>query len=157
MLSYFDYPAPSLEVVQVVHLHHLIFRNVNENLSNSKFFENMYTFFYKTVIKITWLHLKLSLLDFLPLNQKVFVGQLTFSKNLHHSIWIHCDGAAIFSVKDFIHNFFLWTSDAKIEAISNHLKMGDSRAAVVISIHPKLVIAAYTDELDCVAMLQFPR
>ena len=30
--------APSLEVVQVVHLHHSIFRNVNENLSNSKSF-----------------------------------------------------------------------------------------------------------------------
>jgi hypothetical protein len=36
-----------------------------------------------------------------------------------------------------------------------HLENGDSRAAVVISLQP-LVIAAYTDEFDCVAMLQFP-
>jgi hypothetical protein len=36
-----------------------------------------------------------------------------------------------------------------------HLENGDSRAAVVISLSP-LIIAAYTDELDCVAMLKFP-
>jgi hypothetical protein len=36
-----------------------------------------------------------------------------------------------------------------------HLENGDSRAAVVISLQP-LVIAAYTDEFDCVAMLEFP-
>lgn len=36
-----------------------------------------------------------------------------------------------------------------------HLLCGDSRAAMVISINP-LLIAAYTDEFDCVAMLKFP-
>jgi hypothetical protein len=35
-----------------------------------------------------------------------------------------------------------------------HLACGDSRAALVISIDP-LLVAAYTDELDCVAILQF--
>lgn len=36
-----------------------------------------------------------------------------------------------------------------------HLQFGDSRAAVVITAAP-LLIAAYTDELDCIAMLRFP-
>lgn len=36
-----------------------------------------------------------------------------------------------------------------------HMETGDSRAALVISVNP-LLIAAYTDELDCIAMLQFP-
>ena len=39
--------------------------------------------------------------------------------------------------------------------IEEQLECGDSRAAVVISTSP-LLIAAYTDELDCVAMLRFP-
>ena len=36
-----------------------------------------------------------------------------------------------------------------------HLLCGDSRAAMVTSIAP-LLVAAYTDELDCVAILKFP-
>lgn len=36
-----------------------------------------------------------------------------------------------------------------------HLKYGDSRAAIVVSTSP-ILVAAYTDELDCVAMLHFP-
>jgi hypothetical protein len=36
-----------------------------------------------------------------------------------------------------------------------HMQHGDSRAALVVSLRP-LLIAAYTDEFDCVAMLQFP-
>lgn len=35
-----------------------------------------------------------------------------------------------------------------------HLRYGDSRAAVVVCVHP-LLVAAYTDELDCVAILRF--
>ena len=42
-----------------------------------------------------------------------------------------------------------------IEAAVDHMRYGDSRAAVVISVSPFLV-AAYTDELDCVALLRFP-
>ena len=41
------------------------------------------------------------------------------------------------------------------EMIDEFLRMGDSRAAVVISCTP-LRVAAYTDELDCVAVLAFP-
>jgi hypothetical protein len=36
-----------------------------------------------------------------------------------------------------------------------HLLRGDSRAALVVSVQP-LLIAAYTDELDCIALLHFP-
>jgi len=39
--------------------------------------------------------------------------------------------------------------------IEEQLQNGDSRAAVVVATFP-LLIAAYTDELDCVAMLRFP-
>ncbi|WP_372721643.1 hypothetical protein [Novipirellula sp.] len=38
--------------------------------------------------------------------------------------------------------------------IEEHLRFGDSRAAVVIEADP-IYVAAYTDELDCVAMLKF--
>lgn len=38
--------------------------------------------------------------------------------------------------------------------IPEQLAFGDSRAAVVVSTNP-LIIAAYTDELDCVALLRF--
>lgn len=40
--------------------------------------------------------------------------------------------------------------------IAEHLNLGDSRAAMVICVEP-LLVAAYTDELDCVAMLRFPQ
>lgn len=39
--------------------------------------------------------------------------------------------------------------------IEEQLQCGDSRAAVVVSVNP-LLVAAYTDELDCVAILRFP-
>lgn len=38
--------------------------------------------------------------------------------------------------------------------VKEHLLFGDSRAAIVVSTSP-LRIAAYTDELDCIAMLSF--
>lgn len=38
----------------------------------------------------------------------------------------------------------------------HQLREGDSRAAVAVQLDP-LVVAAYTDELDCVAMLTFPQ
>lgn len=38
---------------------------------------------------------------------------------------------------------------------ADQLVHGDSRAAVVVSTSP-LLVAAYTDELDCVALLRFP-
>jgi hypothetical protein len=38
--------------------------------------------------------------------------------------------------------------------IEEHLLYGDSRAALVISVSP-LLVAAYTDELDCIALLRF--
>ncbi len=36
-----------------------------------------------------------------------------------------------------------------------HLQNGDSRAAVVVSLRP-LLVAAFTDDLDCIALLEFP-
>jgi hypothetical protein len=41
------------------------------------------------------------------------------------------------------------------EMLDEHLRLGDSRAACVLSVEP-LLVAAYTDELDCVAVLRFP-
>lgn len=40
--------------------------------------------------------------------------------------------------------------------IEEHLMYGDSRAALVVRRDP-ILVAAYTDELDCVAMLRFPK
>jgi len=42
-----------------------------------------------------------------------------------------------------------------IFCIGDHLKHGDSRSAVVVSVEP-LLVAAYADELDCIAVLRFP-
>jgi hypothetical protein len=39
--------------------------------------------------------------------------------------------------------------------MSEHVHFGDSRAAVVMSVKPVLLIAAFTDELDCVAVLGY--
>lgn len=39
--------------------------------------------------------------------------------------------------------------------VADQLVYGDSRAALVVSLEP-LLIAAYTDELDCIALLRFP-
>src|SRR5262249_15214702 len=41
------------------------------------------------------------------------------------------------------------------EMLDEHLQVGDSRAACVMSVEP-LAVAAYTDELDCVVLLRFP-
>jgi hypothetical protein len=48
------------------------------------------------------------------------------------------------------------STDPSDEFIDEHLGFGDSRAAVVMGVGP-LLVAAYTDELDCVAMLEFPK
>ena len=45
--------------------------------------------------------------------------------------------------------------DECYQSFQQHLEFGDTRAAVVVSTSP-LQVAAYTDELDCVAMLGFP-
>src|SRR5258708_34960921 len=45
--------------------------------------------------------------------------------------------------------------DRFAEMVDEHLRLGDSRAAVAVRGSPMLV-AAYTDELDCVAVLEFP-
>jgi hypothetical protein len=53
-----------------------------------------------------------------------------------------------------VRRFTLLLDGAKVR-IAEHLQLGDARAAVVVADDPVLV-AAYTDELDCVAMLKFP-
>lgn len=42
------------------------------------------------------------------------------------------------------------------DAIADHLQKGDTRAAIVLEVEPSVLVAAYTDELDCVAVLEFP-
>ena len=39
-------------------------------------------------------------------------------------------------------------SDLQLQRIAEHLEHGDSRAAIVVSTDPELLIAAYTDESD---------
>ena len=42
------------------------------------------------------------------------------------------------------------------EMLDEHLNLGDSRAARVLETQDRLVVSAYTDELDCIALLEFP-
>ena len=42
------------------------------------------------------------------------------------------------------------------EIVAEHLMLGDSRAACVVSLQP-LIVAAYTSEIDCVVFLWFPQ
>jgi hypothetical protein len=44
--------------------------------------------------------------------------------------------------------------ETAIELLAEHMEHGDSRAAVVMEVDP-LMVAAYTDELDCVVLLLF--
>lgn len=46
-------------------------------------------------------------------------------------------------------------NNSDIRSFEYHLQNGDTRAAVVVMLDP-LLVAAYTDELDCVAILEFP-
>jgi len=48
------------------------------------------------------------------------------------------------------------TASEMREVIAEHMRMGDSRAAVVVSEKP-LIVAAYTDEQDAVLLLKFPQ
>jgi len=40
--------------------------------------------------------------------------------------------------------------------LGEHISRGDSRAALVMRVEPLLLVAAYTDEMDCAAVLSFP-
>jgi hypothetical protein len=42
------------------------------------------------------------------------------------------------------------------EMIAEHLRSGDSRAAIVVQTGPQLLVAAYTDEQDAVLLLRYP-
>jgi hypothetical protein len=42
-----------------------------------------------------------------------------------------------------------------LAVLEEHIRFGDSQPAVVISIEP-LLVAAYTEDIDCVAILRFP-
>ena len=46
--------------------------------------------------------------------------------------------------------------EGTVETLATHLDRGDARAALVAAISPDVLVAAYTDELDCIAMLRFP-
>ncbi len=42
------------------------------------------------------------------------------------------------------------------DVVAGQIERGDSRAALVLRVEPNVLVAAYTDELDCVAVLKFP-
>lgn len=49
----------------------------------------------------------------------------------------------------------IFRHDSSRKIIKQHLNGGDCRAAIVVSTSP-LLVAAYTDEFDCIALLRFP-
>lgn len=46
------------------------------------------------------------------------------------------------------------TSSRWRDIIEEHIRLGDGRAALVVRVEP-LIVAAYTDEFDCAALLRF--
>jgi hypothetical protein len=46
------------------------------------------------------------------------------------------------------------SSEAPVRMLCEHMRLGDARAAVVVRVEP-LVVAAYTDELDCAVLIEF--
>jgi len=42
------------------------------------------------------------------------------------------------------------------DMLDEHLQMGDSRAAIVVRTDPHVYVAAYTGDIDCIALLRFP-
>ena len=44
-----------------------------------------------------------------------------------------------------------------MEYVQEHMMYGDSRAAVVVTTSPYLMVACYTDELDCVKLVRHPK
>ncbi len=63
----------------------------------------------------------------------------------------------LFGILGLLQKFLGWIKfiQKQIPNLTEQLLLGDSRSAVVVSTSP-LLVAAYTDELDCVAMLKFP-
>ena len=47
------------------------------------------------------------------------------------------------------------TARQTLAMLAEHMSSGDSRAAIVVNEIP-LIVAAYSDEIDCVALLRFP-
>ena len=43
-----------------------------------------------------------------------------------------------------------------LDVLDEYVKLGDNRAAIVLQTYNRLIVAAYTDELDCIALLEFP-
>jgi len=63
----------------------------------------------------------------------------------------------IFSISERIRYLFRKLGmKSLIEALSEHLKYGDSQGAIVVSTEP-LLIGTYNEDIDCVVMLQFSR
>ncbi|MHB0935602.1 MAG: hypothetical protein ACYDCO_20185 [Armatimonadota bacterium] len=57
----------------------------------------------------------------------------------------------------FLHRLLTPLANLPDALLAEHLELGDSRAALVVQIQPQVLVAAYSDELDCVAMLRFPK
>lgn len=46
-----------------------------------------------------------------------------------------------------------WSS---LDSVAQQLLRGDTRAAIVLTVRPTVLVAAYSDDLDCVAVVEFP-
>ena len=79
-------------------------------------------------------------------------GRVTLSRRRLARLCPEFGGAAgaVARIEDLLND-----RNADVARMADHLQNGDSRAAVVVSTAP-LLVSAYTDELDCVALLRFP-
>jgi len=57
----------------------------------------------------------------------------------------------------FLDKLFARLASAPDSVLAQHLQSGDSRAALVLHVQPEVLVAAYSNELDCVAVLHFPQ
>lgn len=61
----------------------------------------------------------------------------------------------LFGISGLILKFMHRTKFNWIDCLKEHVYYGDSNPAIVVAVEP-LLVAAYTDELDCVVILNFP-
>ena len=68
------------------------------------------------------------------------------------AVGVSVDDAKMKQLCPGLYGFWNSIFGSQLAQLKEHVKLGDSRAALVVSLNP-LLVAAYTDELDCVAML----
>ena len=84
-------------------------------------------------------------------------GRLTLNRRLLQNVEPELRGKRLRRWQEQDHKEGTSRVTGTLESLARHLARGDARAAYVIKTTPDVLVAAYTDELDCIAMLRFPQ